>query len=383
MNNISRGDNIQVKSIINNQKFLSIINQPENGNICLDEYDKVPHRTDNNDIVALGGWEFNITKIIYPTATIQEIFDGWNELIEEKIPMDLLFLSLFIRAVFDNDKSEIINEQEPELVALLRLCYWYHKCLQFTGKNNKENNYFIDKQNELKDELGRGVRAKARQYGVPAIADFGADIELYHREILPVLNAIKQRKAPKGFVEALREIRHSIYRFVSEFMFFSLASESGFDIVFIKTNLEEKNPDLFINTIPADIKTLIDEIQYQDQIEDSLFEEILFSLQRNKLISKINEGLKQGIIIVLDATGTSLGYAINLYASQNKKNLSVQKAITDAIELVINSEYNPIIILAQSCDLGCAFRLSVITVPIPVIVKGDELEVDISKLRIW
>ena len=118
-------------------------------------------------------------------------------------------------------------------------------------------------------------------------------------------------------MEALREIRHSIYRFVSEFMFFSLASESGFDIVFIKTNLQEKNPDLFINTIPADIKTLIDEIQYQDKIEDSLFEEILFSLQRNRLISKINEGLKQGIIIVLDATGTSLGYAINLYASQN------------------------------------------------------------------
>jgi hypothetical protein len=66
------------KFIMNNQRFLSIINQLRNNNSALEEYDETPHDTANN-IVALGGWQFKISKTIYPLATINEILDGWKE----------------------------------------------------------------------------------------------------------------------------------------------------------------------------------------------------------------------------------------------------------------------------------------------------------------
>jgi len=191
-----------------------------------------------------------------------------------------------------------------------------------------------------------------------------------------------QRKAPAGLVKELEDIRHLIYGFVSECMFYSLAS-TEFNISFNEKKPNSKNPDVFIIKIPSEIKTIIDEIHYQDQIEANLIEEILCSLRRNKLIGKINEGLEQTAkIIILDSTGTSLGYAINLYASRYKETYLIKEAIKNAIELVDSSHktYVPVMIFGQSVDLEYNFRFSAITVPCPVKTKDDgSFEVDVSK----
>jgi hypothetical protein len=69
-------------------------------------------------------------------------------------------------------------------------------------------------------------------------------------------------------------------------------------------------------------------IQYQDRIEDNLLDEILYSIKRNRLADKISEALEQRAnMVILDATSTSLGYAMNLYAS----NYSAQKSIDIAL----------------------------------------------------
>jgi hypothetical protein len=73
-------------------------------------------------------------------------------------------------------------------------------------------------------------------------------------------------------------------------------------------------------------------MEFQEQLEDNLQEEIIWSLKRNKIFEKINEGLSQrGKIIILDATGQSLGYAINYYASTHKKTFAIQTAINDSV----------------------------------------------------
>jgi hypothetical protein len=105
------------KFIVSNDRFLSIVNHGGN-DIALEGYDQIPHDTGSNHIIALGGFEFNIKKAIYPTATIKEIFDGWNELIAQEIPMDLLFLSLFISEVLDASSSEskaVKHQEVPQL----------------------------------------------------------------------------------------------------------------------------------------------------------------------------------------------------------------------------------------------------------------------------
>jgi hypothetical protein len=81
------------------ERFLSFINQSHDS-VTLEGINHVPQGVNNKtNILALGAWEFDITRIIHPTATIYEILAGWNTLVAERIPMDLLFLSLYKRCI--------------------------------------------------------------------------------------------------------------------------------------------------------------------------------------------------------------------------------------------------------------------------------------------
>lgn len=59
----------------------------------------------------LGGWKFNVSRVIYAYATINELVEGWKDLPHEKIPVDILFLSLFIGTILDRDKPESIGRE--------------------------------------------------------------------------------------------------------------------------------------------------------------------------------------------------------------------------------------------------------------------------------
>ena len=73
-------------------------------NTILERNDDHPPHTVNNKANTLffGGWEFDIRRTVYSTANIEQIFDGWNSLVAAKIPMDLLFLSLFLKELSYN-----------------------------------------------------------------------------------------------------------------------------------------------------------------------------------------------------------------------------------------------------------------------------------------
>ena len=70
---------------------------------------------------------------------------------------------------------------------------------------------------------------------------------------------------------------------------------------------------------------------------DNLNDEILYILGRNKrLVDNINEAFQEGLIIILDVTGTLLGDAISLYAHGNKRNRSNNKVISLSLHKAIN-----------------------------------------------
>ncbi|MFY9795686.1 MAG: hypothetical protein WAJ93_08355 [Candidatus Nitrosopolaris sp.] len=302
------------KFIIDNQNFLSMTCSPED--IALSEYDLTPQDCtmeigSGEEVIMLGGWKFNVSRVIYANATVNDILDGWNNLLHENIPVDILFLCLFIRTIFDRDKPESLGQQ-PELVALLKLCYWYHRCIKM-----RSNIAFNNKIAEITDEFG--LSTQAEKFGLPIRANFGNDTKRYLEELQPILLAIAKRKAPRGFTDMLWRIRHSVWRFKSEYLFYSLADEAGFTISIIKNNKLQKTPDVILNTIPAEVKTILDKMEYQEKIESSVFEEILASFNKSKIFKKINEGLSQGSkIIILDATTTSLGYIVSYYVSTHK-----------------------------------------------------------------
>ena len=335
-----------------NECFLSFINQ-SNDSITLEGINHVPQAVNNKtNILTFGVWEFDITRIIHPTATINDIFAGWNTLVAERIPMDLLFLSLFVKDVTDiltdTKKSKIIKEKifrkEPEIVVLLRLCYWYHKALQINETMQYEHCYFNDKLEEIKEELGKQLRIKAEKSGLPIFANYGSDRADYHTQLQSIITE-RIRKQGKANIHKiiLDEIRYSILRYASECMFYALGVEADFGIECIKIYENKKSPNLEVRSIPAALRILLDnEGQGNDVIEikenvDNLNEQILYILSRNKrLVNKINEACKEGLIIILDATGTSLGDVINLYAHGNQQNRSNNKVISLSLHKAIN-----------------------------------------------
>jgi hypothetical protein len=371
-------DRYQEKFLMNNQGFLRILDLVDK-NVETVDYGGTP-RDIGNGIVCLGGWEFKVSKMVYPKATIKEVMDGWTKLIEDDIPVDLLFLTLFIRTILDPTCNTEAISEEPELVQILRLAYWYQRSRVMNSQNT-----FGHKVQEIREELGQGPRTKMEKYAVFSNLDRGMDTTQYYHEVVkPVMYAIRQGKAPAGFVNEIKEIRHSIYQVVSECSFYSLVAEEGLDILFKTKKEGEKNPDAIVHRIASEVKTIIDQLQYQDKIDDNLLEEILNSIQRNKLTRKINDALEQTAqIVVLDATGTSLGYALNLYVSQHDKTYSVRKSIDTAIELVESGsmDYVPILVFAQSVDTHYNFRLSMTMVPCPISQTNDNntFRVDLSK----
>jgi hypothetical protein len=332
-----------------------------------------------------------------------------------KIPMDLLFLSLFLKELSydntitinhnNNNKCNTLDQkksskEESELIALLRLCYWYHRCLQINDRMQDNYFNFNDKSEEIKEELGQKIQAKARSYGLPILADYGSNIADYHAQLQSIITDTirNENKKDKAFGGILDDIRYSIYRFLSECIFYTLVSEAGFEVQYGKI-YSKRPPKLEVESISSALRILLDEqIQEYHGLEtitraDNLDDEILHILQRNRrLVQKINNALEEGLLVILDTTGTLLGYVINLYAQsqQNGKqiiNLSIKKSVHKAVDMmfgyVSSKGHLPVIFLAQThSNLEHNFRISAVTVAVPCNVNDEEngFEVDVSKL---
>ncbi len=68
----------------------------------------------------------------------------------------------------------------------------------------------------------------------------------------------------------------------------------------------KNNFDIFIEEIPCEVETILDQIPWANKPEPELKKEILDSLKRNKMIEKIVGGLKQGgKIIIINSTVSS------------------------------------------------------------------------------
>ena len=77
----------------------------------------------------------------------------------------------------------------------------------------------------------------------------------------------------------------------------------------------EKNFDMFIQEIPCEVETILDQILWAMQPASDVRKEILGSPKREKMIEKILDGLRQGAkIILVNSTASSLGWGINISA---------------------------------------------------------------------
>jgi hypothetical protein len=419
----SEGNQRFGRDIYDNERLLPSISRSKDNTIS-EEINHIPRAVYGKvNTLAFGVWEFDITKIIHPTATVDEIINGWNTLVSKRIPMDLLFLSLFIRDVPDllanDEKSKIYEEKrfkkEPEVVALLRLCYWYPRAFQANETMQNPYSNFNDKLKEIKKELVHRIRSKAKESALPILAEYGSNITDYHRQLRSIITErIKSHTTARAYDAPLDEIRRTVHKYASECMFYALGTEAGLHIGYDNIYPNKKAPNLEIQCIPAALRILLDDESEEDGLieinkdSDNLSDVILHVIGKNRgLVGKINQSFQEGLFVVLDVTRTPLGDVINLYShtkrqdKNNRKmtNLSLKNAVNKAADTIYSavdgtlynakysSRYNlphplaQVIFLAQSSgDDKFSGKISAITVGVPYDVIGQTFVVDIPKL---
>ena len=303
----------------------------------LEDLDMIP-RVVNSECVAIGGWKLNVVSLIDSKTNSDFVVQGWGSL-EKLIPLRELMIPLLYSTVMNYARFGIA-EIEPHWTKLLRLCYWYQKCLGIG------NSSFHFKQTEIK-------RAILKPY----------------RNTEKALNKGKG----KDFILAIEQLARTILSYASELKFASLASECGHKVSFSKRN------DFVIDNLPSEVKSVYSHatIERKDneiprlKIHGKIFgdkfnsyNELFNFVKSKKVWRHICKGYCQnGEIIFIDGTHTFASILLYLLSTNKEVDLSFEKALEIAVKLAKENKRIPIIIIASIGSYD--HRLLAFIVPIP------------------
>ena len=149
------------KVIWNCKRFLELLDREA----ILDETIFRPTRTSNEQFISLGGWLFDITSTINHNATPNDIIEGWTliNIKDEKFVLDRTFGFFFIQLVINaiNNSLSQFSKNEPLIIELLRLSYWYRKC--YKALDGLED-ISPSKRKEIRDKLFGRLLQKIEAY---------------------------------------------------------------------------------------------------------------------------------------------------------------------------------------------------------------------------
>ena len=101
----------------------------------------------NDKIVLINGFKIQIPNLIYSSATSDNVIAGWK-LLYKILPLKLYSGVFFLKSVTDHityirtrgkiQLKILGDELEPELLELLRLCYWTYECSIIETNNTFE-----------------------------------------------------------------------------------------------------------------------------------------------------------------------------------------------------------------------------------------------------
>jgi hypothetical protein len=140
----------------------------------------------------------------------------------------------------------------------------------------------------------------------------------------------------------------------------------------------KKKFDMFVENIPSEVKTAMDDFPWFDQDDPDLKKELISSLRREKIYKKVNEAIEQKAkIIFLSATTSSIGKGVNKEASRKKReSISIKEAVIKAIELANSNLKSKIavVVVTSSIDYDRKYRITCFHVSYPIMRKDDKLQ---------
>ena len=203
-----------------------------------------------------------MTGTVYSRANASEVMEGWEYLVDEKIPLDIYTQAFYVPSLYSwlgydskqnirvNEDTDISNVLEPLSLELLRLCYWINKCHQIIT----DKSLFENKLNEVRDSLGfqKEVEVKAQlNHKHTLVARILKDVNIPYWERELHANELSTELE-------LGPFRSKISSLVPELMLAALIQEAGFDISFIPTTPGVKTCDLLFKSHKTEVKTFLD-----------------------------------------------------------------------------------------------------------------------------
>lgn len=303
----------------------------------LEDSDVVPHAVDP-ELVALGRVKLNVVSLIDSKTNSEFVVQSWGSL-EKLVPLRKLMVPFLYSTAIDYLRFGITTGVEPHWTKLLRLCFWYQKCLEINDNN------FHFKQTEIKRKMLR-----------------------------PMRNAEKALAQGPQFLSATEHLATTVMSCTSELKFPSLANELGHEISFSKTN------DFVLDNLPCEVKSVyshatvghqgnkISELKIHGQVfgENVRPVDELFNFVKSKKVwGHICKGYVQGgKIIFLDATHTFASILLYLLSPNKGADLLFDRAFEAAVKLAEGGKRLPVIVSASiSSEEG---RLLAFVVPIPL-----------------
>lgn len=305
----------------------------------LENSDAFPNVVDS-ELVAIGGWKLNAFSLIHSKASPDMVVRGWKSL-EQLVPMDRLLIPFLYSNAIDYVRFNMYRV-EPKWTKLLRLCYWYERCL---GLNDKDFHY---KQTEIKRAILRPLRNAEKTINNNKIEDF---------------------------LSAMEQLSRVISSYTSELIFPTLTEEFGNRVSFGKKH------DFLFNSLPCEVKSLYShmtikrkkdgtpKLDIHGQIlgeEVKPYEDLFrFILSKKALAHMYNAFSQGGKFVFLDITHTFASILMYLFSEEKGIDLSFPKALNSAVSLLKDTkEKLPVVVVSSVCSYE--HQMIAFVVPMPL-----------------
>jgi hypothetical protein len=314
------------------------------------ELDHGPTLVDHNTI-SICGFTIDVSSTVHEKCTASDIIEGWK-LLGDNVDVDSILQPLFIHTVKEVKAIEQCLH-EPLLIEALRLCYWFLKCSRIDSKNT-----FHFKVEEITGRL-KGDLENMSKFKTTIKSDLGV--------VIPA----RARTVGDEFEKYMGEVPVSLWSIIPELKFAALTAEAGHEVTFdphgdfladgMKCEVKEMNDQGFIVTHPDGSMSF--EYKKSD-LDNSLTidQEIELFLARKKTQDRVNEGLRQGRIVFMDATHTDTGYFLCDKTSASDPEYHIFHVINGAIETTKHDDSLSVVITSGSAiecdDEDCRYRIA-------------------------
>jgi hypothetical protein len=238
-----------------------------NGNIIWDWANLIPHLKNDitdfsdQDIIPLKIDEeylefckikLNIHSLIYEKANFNDILNGWNEIKKiidiEKIA-ELMLYTTYSRIVDNGITLDNLWRVEPNIIILLKFCYWSSQILQIPT--------LVHKQKEVRQRLGGKLLRKIKSIAHDSISipddDSDENIKIEIDKNIHQMNNLQKERDFKKLRTFLIEYYNFFEVCLSEILYPALSKNIEHEIEFKPRN-NDYDYDILISTIPVQVK---------------------------------------------------------------------------------------------------------------------------------